>query len=926
MYPLTLFFRALAVLAALVWAQPPCVAGVPQRFTITPQFEDPRDQHSRFLSYRAQKRPRVALVLSGGGARGVAQIGVLKALERHGIPVDYITGTSLGAIVGGLYASGYTTAQLEDLALSTDWDDVLSLTEEIRRSELFMDQKLADDRSFLALRFQGLEPVFPSAVSSGQRLTNFLSEQTLQALYHPDPDFDDLKIRFCAVTTDLISGRRVALTSGSLSEALRASATVPLLFSPIERDSMQLLDGGLVTNIPVDIPRSKGYDIVIVVNSTSGLRSLADLNAPWKTADQIMGIMMQLSNEQQLKLADLVITPDIGNHLSSDFTGLTDLIVKGDSATELQIDMIQSLLAERQRLMLLNALPSVMGAPPEVDPEQHLASLGVAYDGPDLPGDLDSLLRRQQRADSTTLGDIVQTVEEFWSAGICNDVAADVDLDSTGCHVRYRVTPNTVLRDVVFEGARILPAAEVHPQLAHLVGHIFNYPAAELALHEILRLYRARGYSLARVEKADFTPETGILRVQVNEGFIDRLDIQGGIRTQDAFVLQEFPLHAGDIFEIGKANAGLNNLNSTRLFEYVYLEVSYPGNRPLVTIRLKERPSQLVRLGVRIDNERNLQGSLDIRDENFRGSGGQLGLTVMGGARNREFRLEYRANRLFGTYLTYGLGIYSTLFDTYVYGDVPGTDASHVERERVGEYRDIRNGGRVLFGTLLERLGTVTLEYDVERARIRNLENSESLEENYLMTLLRVGTAIDTKDSYPFPGSGMGFTFSFESSTPKLGSEVSYNALRLMYESYATWADVSTFHPRITIGFADRTMPLGQQFRLGGRELFFGLNEDDRRGRQILLLNLEYRLRLPVRLLFTSYLRFRYDLASISSVPEEIKFSTFRHGIGIELALDTPLGQAALGIGKSFSFVRDLPENPLQTGPFLLTFMIGYQP
>jgi NTE family protein len=722
-----------------------------------------------------------------------------------------------------------------------------------------------------------------------------------------------------------VSGRRVVLNQGSLSEALRASATVPLLFNPIERDSMQLLDGGLVSNIPVDIARSEGYDIVIAVNSTSGLRNQAELNAPWKTADQIMGIMMQLSNDQQLKLADVVITPAIGKHLSSDFSGLELLIARGDSATEQQVPAILALLADRQRTMLLNSLPSVMGAPPELAPDMMLPLGSAEFDGPPLSPSLAAILQDQQAGDSITLGQVTQTVSDLYASGMLASVAADVTIDSMGCSVRYRATPNPVLRDVVFDGVRIIGLDELRERVRPLLGTAINRQATERTLEEILRLYRTRGYSLARIEGLTFDAATGVLHVRFDEGFIDRIEVQGGVRTQDAFVLREFPLGAGDLFEISKANAGLNNLNGTRLFEYVYLEVSYPGDRPLVTIRLKERPSQLMRLGMRIDNERNLQGSIDIRDENFRGSGGQLGLTLTGGARNRDVQLEYRANRLLDTYLTYGIGVFMSLMDTYVYGDVPQVSPRRFERERVGEYRDIRYGGRLLFGSQLERLGTATVEYSVQRARIRNLENFESLEENFLLTLLRVGTAVDTKDRYPFPQSGMGFTFSYEISSQKFGSAVSYNALHLMYESYSSWGNGQTFHPRMIIGFADRTMPLGQQFRLGGRESLFGLNEDDRRGRQMLLLNFEYRFLLPIRIVFDSYIRLRYDLGSISAVPEEIKFSTFRHGLGAELALDSPVGPIVLAVGKSFAFVRDLPQNPFQVGPFVFYFVVGYQ-
>jgi NTE family protein len=164
----------------------------------------------------------------------------------------------------------------------------------------------------------------------------------------------------------------------------------------------------------------------------------------------------------------------------------------------------------------------------------------------------------------------------------------------------------------------------------------------------------------------------------------------------------------------------------------------------------------------------------------------------------------------------------------------------------------------------------------------------------------------------------------YEFSAEGLGSEIGYNALSVMWESYLTWGERHTFHPKITMGLADRTMPLSQQFRLGGREMFFGLREDDQLGRELLLLNLEYRLLLPFRLLFDSYLRFRYDLGSISTVPEEIKFSTLRHGVGTELVLRTPIGPASVGVGKSFYLNKDLPEDPLQHGPFLFYFALGY--
>lgn len=850
-------------------------------------------------------------MLSGGGARGAAQIGVIRALEHHGIPIDLIAATSLGAIVGGLYASGYTTDELEEIARATDWDDVLSFSDVTSRRDRFIDQKLADDRSFLAVRFQGLEPVFPPAISSGQRLTNYLSTKTLQALYHPNPSFDDLEIRFRAVTTDLISGKQVVIKDGSLAEALRASATVPLLFTPVEKDSMQLIDGGLVTNVPVDVARQEGYDIVIAVNSTSGLRSMDQLNAPWQTADQIMGIMMQLSNEVQLKKADIVITPEVGNHLSSDFKGLDSLIVRGRLAAELAIADIKKLIARKQAEMT-------------ADDDLVLMHPEVEVRGEGIP---DSLRMRiiLSGAGALTADDVRRQLTAIYAIGDFKDVYAEVQTDSQYTKVVYTVVQNPVLESVSLSGCKLINPEILAREFSPLFWKPVNHKTGEDVLEKLVREYRAHGYSLARVKSTVFDEETGELRVVMDEGVIQQIRVEGLARTQEWLLLREFPLEAGDVFEINAANAGVRNINSTKLFEYVYLEVSQVLQQPVLTIRLKERPSQLMRFGLRVDNERNLQGYADFRDENLKGTGTEWGLTLNGGARNAEFQLEYKAHRLLQTYLTFNVNLFYSFYDSYFYGDAPNQEPNRWDRLRLGEYRDIRYGGRLVFGRQLERFGNATVELSLQNARIIGLENADSLEERYRLSMVRLGTVIDSKDSYPFANSGFGVNISYEFAFQGVGSQVGYNGLRFMYESYTTWGRRHTFHPKLTIGFADRTMPLGQQFRLGGRETLFGTREDDRRGRQLLLLNVEYRYMLPVRILFNTYLRFRYDLGSISAIPEEIKFSTLRHGVGGEIALDSPIGPVAFGIGKSFFFNRGLPNNPVEEGPFLFYFIMGYQ-
>ncbi len=204
-----------------------------------------------------EHKPEIAFALSGGGARGLSQIGVLKALEEAGIKPDLIVGTSMGSIVGGLYAAGYSVDQLDSIAHQTDWNDLLTLNNLSDRRDLFVDQKVTEDRAIFSLRLDGLNPILPTSFNDGQKLANQLNILTFNAPLHSDESFDLLAIKFRAVCTDLITGSLVLLDRGSLSNALRASSSVTFFLAPIKVDSLLLVDGGLVANIPVDIAKEE---------------------------------------------------------------------------------------------------------------------------------------------------------------------------------------------------------------------------------------------------------------------------------------------------------------------------------------------------------------------------------------------------------------------------------------------------------------------------------------------------------------------------------------------------------------------------------------------------------------------------------------------------------------------------------------------
>ena len=224
--------------------------------------------------------PKVAIALSGGGAKGLAQIGVLEALKDNEIPIEIIVGTSMGSVIGGLYSAGYSLAQIDSISENTNWEDILASARETDRKELFVDQKITEDKAIFSLRLKGLTPIIPTSINNGQRLTSYLNLLAFQAPIHVKKNFDDLRYKFRAVCTDLVTGNPVIIKSGSLSQAMRASSSVSFFLSPVKMDSLILVDGGLVANVPVNIASKSGADFIIAVNTTSGLHSKSELTFP----------------------------------------------------------------------------------------------------------------------------------------------------------------------------------------------------------------------------------------------------------------------------------------------------------------------------------------------------------------------------------------------------------------------------------------------------------------------------------------------------------------------------------------------------------------------------------------------------------------------------------------------------------------------
>lgn len=229
-----------------------------------------------FSVYSQEQRKKVGVVLSGGGAKGVAHIKALKVIEEAGIPIDYIVGTSMGSIVGGLYAIGYTPEQLDSMVRKQDWTFLLS--DRIKRSAMSLTERERSAKYIVSLPFtKNPKAAMSGGIIKGQNLANLFSDLTMG--YHDSINFNKLPIPFACVSANVVNGDQIIFHDGVLSTAMRASMAIPGVFTPVRKDSMVLVDGGIVNNYPADVAKAMGADIIIGVDVQNALKSADKLNS-----------------------------------------------------------------------------------------------------------------------------------------------------------------------------------------------------------------------------------------------------------------------------------------------------------------------------------------------------------------------------------------------------------------------------------------------------------------------------------------------------------------------------------------------------------------------------------------------------------------------------------------------------------------------
>lgn len=820
------------------------------------------------------ERFKIGLALSGGGARGLSQIGILKAFEEAGFQVGAIAGTSIGGIIGGLYSSGYSADSIKQIVKSIDFSKLFS--NRPQRSSMFLTQRQEKERYFLSIRFDGFKPYFPQAFTAGQKLSDLLSLLTLRANYISGGDFKKLKYPFCSVTTDIISGQQVNLTDGYLADAIRATMAFPLAFTGVESGNRLLMDGGIVNPIPVSaIPDDNNdLNIIVAINTTSDLLDKEAITDPIDIANQVTTIMQNDNIEDGLNLADLVITPELNGYHSNDFNFDSELIELGYQAGLKAIDDIKKKLIEIQifdsisieNISFTNNIPDDFRSNFPIKENTVISKSFLRT--------ITSRLYRNNNFLSISINVIpTGSIADRYPA--CNLEVNTLSLPELE-NLNLEIVGNNIIKDSVIE--KIIDYfAKDKP------GLVLKKFSDSLNI-----LYKSRGFDLAHVRRIDYSPEQRLLSVVIDEAIIEKINVSGNKRTKSWLIKASFPSREGKAFNSRNVSRGITNIYGTDLFDRVTINIVKGSTGSIVNVAVKEKKYSQIRLGWHWHDEYRSEQFIEILNDNLFGTGQEYLMHAQYAPRRQKYDISLKADRFFSTYFTYQIKVYYHLLQRYSYNE---------KGNSIGEIDENRRGIEFILGQQFARFGTVTGEI-----RWEEIENIFSPDGSYAKIKLRTATIrsrVETINKYPFPTEGKKHIFYLEYAADILGGETKYAKGFSSVESYFPITENINFHPKFSIGWTvtDNIIPVSERFYMGGRYSFRGLRTDQLTGAKMILGNIELRFKLPYRLYLSGY----YDFGEIYKSIDQIKFQNLRLGYGISLAYDTPLGPVDIAYGKTAS-------------------------
>ena len=412
-------------------------------------------------------RPKVGLVLAGGGAKGAAHIGAIKYIEELGIPIDYVAGTSMGSIIGGLYALGYSPDEMNEIIKSVDWSYLMGNS--VPRINSSLKTKDRNDSYLISVPF-GLKDLnkqwdeiyqekqdeskltsegeiintedspaimksLPSGFISGNNVVNLFNDLSIG--YQDSIDFRDLPIPYACVTTNMLDGSQAVLKSGRIAYAMRSSMAIPIVFAPTEYNNMLLVDGGMVNNFPTDVCREMGADIIIGVELSKGFKAdRSQVESMPGMLSQLMAIVTSGHNAENRKLCDSYIRPDVSGYgtMSFDAESIDSLVNRGYAEAQ---KCSEELLAIKERVEMNGPVPKKLHAPKAIPIDQldSIVLSNVTFNG---VSDYDAHWMSRKWELSTnkkvTADDIRTSISKYMGTGSYDRIAYNTiaDPDSSG--------------------------------------------------------------------------------------------------------------------------------------------------------------------------------------------------------------------------------------------------------------------------------------------------------------------------------------------------------------------------------------------------------------------------------------------------------------------------------------------------------------
>ncbi|HRP02697.1 MAG TPA: patatin-like phospholipase family protein [Candidatus Kapabacteria bacterium] len=871
---------------------------------LTNVYQSIAQEHSFVIKYDDVQKPSIGLALSGGGARGLSQIGVLQYFEEKGLGISYIVGTSIGAIVGGLYTNGYNASELSELLSSNDWRNTLALSKN-KRSELFLDQKDIYDKSLFSIKFKNFSIIEPEAISAGNPFDEFLQKVFWNAPTQPELNFDSFKIPFRAVATDLVSGKSKTFSTGNISKIVRASATIPLRYTPIRIDSMILVDGGILSNIPTQQLIALHPDIKLAVDATSPLYDKLELTNVWTMADQVLSVAIQHIADSSKKLADIVIQPELGNIRNDDFSNIDTLIDLGYSATKQSYASINNLYLNKYKIKLMDKfkveLNTINNYPlllklknfPQSFLDTCQTNNAIIEDIDSLLNLLVGLLNSPLQFEYLQINNLSNTLEiEFNSRAKLKNISLEsnittIDINELRKAIESKESKYNISKNTVYE----------------------------LRL-DIIKYLKNKGINYPKVKVLEYNDS---IKVLIDKYKIHRIIIDGS-DVSDFIIKRDLQIKEGDELTIDNLLMSWEYLKSTDLFSnveiYPYLDTNANMN---VRVKLKDGGTQVVKLGGRVDSERNAQGSLYLIQENLFNFGARLGYNLIFSETYLYNYLKFENSRFINTDLNLALELYYNTWQGFEYKVDYNKDNTAYTSTRNLNYEVNTYGIKLTGGVQIGRGGNLYSSVRFEQQQY--YKKSDTIKMDYYpISTIKFGVIWDNLNDLYFPTKGRVLNLSLETNLIQAKNIVGFSKISTYFNTIFP-LNSNIFNFELTFGAADATLPYPEFFMAGGMNSFFGYRSEELLGRQIFKSSLGYRTDFPIDIFFDTYFFARYDVGNVWVNYENIELNNLKHGFGLGLALNTPIGPAKFAWGKSLFFRKYLKE--LVFGQTILYFSIG---